>query len=142
MVNNDSNVEVVLKGSFTQWVGDNVDRNVYTLDGKDTFHEMSIITAEMVSPMNVDNQQRIKGIRYGSKAAEIVSKAKIPISWYDIPDTAALTKMHFKLIVELQSPQPFSLSLGIDLFWQLSIISAADENRATVELVYATTPMW
>ena len=115
MVDNDSNVEVVLKGSFTQWAGDNVDHNVYTLGGKDTYHGMSIITAEMISPMNVDNQQRIKRIRYGSKAAEIVSKAKIPISWYDIPDTTALTKMRFKPIVELQSPQPFSLSLGIDL---------------------------
>ena len=91
---------------------------------------MSIIKAEMISPTNVDNQQRTKRIRNGSKAAEIVSKAKIPIWWYDIPDTAALTKMRFKPIVELQSPQPFSLSLGIDLFWQLSIISAADENRA------------
>ena len=60
MVNNDSNVEVVLKGSFTQWVGGNVDHNVYTLGGQDTFHGMSIITAEMISPMNVDNQQRIK----------------------------------------------------------------------------------
>ena len=120
----------MLKGSFTQWAGDNVDHNVYTLEWKDTFHGMSIIKAEMISPMNVDNQQRIKRIRNGSKAAVIVSKAKIPIWWYDIPDTAALTKMRFKPIVELQSPQPFSLSLGIDLFWQLSIISAADENRA------------
>ena len=60
MVNNDSNVEIVLKGSFTQWVGDNVDHNVYTLGGQDTFHGMSIITDEMISPMNVDNQQRIK----------------------------------------------------------------------------------
>ena len=56
MVDNDSNVEVVLKGSFTQWAGDNVDHNVYTLGGKDTYHGMSIITADMISPMNVDNQ--------------------------------------------------------------------------------------
>ena len=58
-----NNVEVVLNASFTQWAADNVDHNVCTLDGKDTW--MSIITAEMISPMNVDNQQRIKRIRYG-----------------------------------------------------------------------------
>ena len=122
MVNNDSNVEVVLNGSFTQWAADNVDHSVCTLDGKDTFHGMGIIAAWMISPMNVDNQQRIKRIRYSLKTAEIVSKAKISTTWYDVPDTAALTKMCFKPIVELQSPQPFSLSLGIDLFWQLSFI--------------------
>ena len=76
MANNDSNAEVVLNSSFTQSAADNVDHNVCTLDGKDTFHGMGIIAAGMISPMNVDNQQRIKRIRYGLKAAEIVSKAK------------------------------------------------------------------
>ena len=90
---------------------------------------MGIIADGMITPMNVDNQQRIKRIRYGLKSEEIVSNAKIPISWYDVQDTAALTKMRFKHIVELQSP-PFSLSLGIDCFRQLSFISSADENRA------------
>ena len=130
MANNYSNIEVVLSGSFAQWAADNVDHNVCTLDGKDTFQGMGIITAGMISPMNVDNQKRIKRIRYGLKAAEIVSKAKIPISWYDVPDTAAMTKMRFKPVVELQSPQSFSLSRGINLFWQVSFISSAEENRA------------
>ena len=130
MANNDSNVEVRLNDSFTQWTADNVDPNVCTLNGKDTFPGMGIIMDGMISPMNVDNQQRIKRIRYGLKAEEIVSNAKIPISWYDVQDTAALTKMRFKHIVELHSPQPFSLSLGIDYFWQLSFISSAEENRA------------
>ena len=76
-----SNVEIVLNASFTQWAAHNVDHNVCTLDGKDTW--MSISTAGMISPMTVDNQQRIKRIRYGRKAPEIVSKAKIPISWYE-----------------------------------------------------------
>ena len=130
MANNDSNVEVRLNDSFTQWTADNVDPNVCTLNGKDTFPGMGIIMDGMISPMNVDNQQRIKRIRYGLKAEEIVSNAKIPISWYDVQDTAALTKMRFKHIVELHSPQPFSLSLGIDYFWQLSFISSAEKNRA------------
>ena len=89
------------------------------MNEQNTFHGMGIIAAGMISPMNIDNQQRIRRIRYGLKAEEIVSKAKIPISCCDVPDTAALTKMGFRPMVELQSPQPFSLSLGIDLFRQL-----------------------
>ena len=38
--------------------------------------------------------------------------------------------MRFKPIVELQSPQPVSLSFSIDPFWQLPFISSADKNRA------------
>ena len=90
---------------------------------------MGIIATGMISPMNIDNQQQIRRIRYGLRAVEIVSKAKIPISCYDVPDTAALTKMGFRPIVELQSPQPLSLSLGINLFRQLSFFSSADKNR-------------
>ena len=30
-------------GTFTQWVADNVDHNVATLDGQGTFHGMGII---------------------------------------------------------------------------------------------------
>lgn len=29
--------------SFTQWIGDNVDHNIATLDGKQTFHGMGIV---------------------------------------------------------------------------------------------------
>ena len=129
MANDDSSTEVVLDGSFTQWVADNIDHNICTLDGENTFHGMGIIAAGIINPVNVDNKQRIKRIRYGLKAAEIVSKAKIPISWYEIPDTAALTKKRFKPLVELQSNHPFPLSLGIDLFWQISFITSPDENR-------------
>ena len=32
-------------GAFTQWVADNVDHNIATLDGKATFHGMGIIAA-------------------------------------------------------------------------------------------------
>ena len=62
---------------------------------------MTITAAGVISPIDVDSQQRIKRIRYGLKEAKTLSKAKIPISWYDIADIAALTKIRFKPIVEL-----------------------------------------
>jgi len=129
MDNKDSNAEIVLKGSFAQWVADNVDHDVCTLDGKNTFHGMGIIAAGIVNSENIDKQQRIKRTRHGRRAEEIISKAKIPISWYDFPDTAALSKTCFKPIVKLQSAHMFSPNLGIDLFWQVSFISSPDENH-------------
>ena len=35
-----------LDDKFTQWIGDNTDRNVRTIDGKNTFHGMGIIALE------------------------------------------------------------------------------------------------
>ena len=60
MANNESDVEVMLNGSFTQWSAVNADKNICTLDEKYTVHGMSIVAAGMISPMNVDNQQQIK----------------------------------------------------------------------------------
>ena len=34
-----------IRGTFTQWVGDNVDHNVLSLDGQRSFHGMEIIAA-------------------------------------------------------------------------------------------------
>ena len=34
--------ENLLDSKFTQWIGDNNDHNVWTIDGKNTFHGMGI----------------------------------------------------------------------------------------------------
>ena len=36
-------IENLLDGKFTQWIGDYIDHNVRTIDGKYTFHGMGII---------------------------------------------------------------------------------------------------
>ena len=35
-------IENLLDGTFTQWIGDNIDHNVWTIDGKNIFHGMRI----------------------------------------------------------------------------------------------------
>ena len=116
-------VETTLKGSFTQWVADNVDHNICTLDGKDTFHGMGIIAAgtkERDQPSQ--DPVRIKRLKSLLTAMEISSQKKIPILWYEAPDVASLSKIVFKPVVQLQSPTTFSPSLGIDLLWHLLMV--------------------
>ena len=36
---------IILPGSFVQWITDNVDHNSQTIDGKNTFHGMGIVTS-------------------------------------------------------------------------------------------------
>jgi len=52
--NSDSLIAEYLPGAFTQWVADNVDHNLATLDGQGTFHGMGIIA---VSTTNQDHPQ-------------------------------------------------------------------------------------
>ena len=44
---------------FTQWVGDNVDHNIRTLDGKNTFHVMGLISISDSPQMVERTEQRI-----------------------------------------------------------------------------------
>ena len=129
IANKDSSIEVMLKGSFGQWVADNVDHDVCTLDGKDTFHGMGIIAAGMINQVDSANDVHIRREKYGKKAADVTSKAKIPILWYEAPDRAALSNILFKPVSNLQSPHTFSMSHGMDLLWQFSFSSTAHENR-------------
>ena len=41
--NGDNLLAEYLPGAFTQWVADNVDHNLATLDGQESFHGMGII---------------------------------------------------------------------------------------------------
>ncbi len=43
VIQSESLDNLLAPGTYTQWVADNVDHNVATLDGKGTFHGMGII---------------------------------------------------------------------------------------------------
>ena len=51
-------------GAFTQWVADNVDHNIRTLDGHDTFHGMGIISASAsLSAMSITPSHTIPRLK-------------------------------------------------------------------------------
>lgn len=63
------------------------------------------------------NKIRIKRVKSFLKASKLTSEPKISILLYETPDTVTLSKISFKLMIELQPIITFSLSLGIDLLW-------------------------
>ena len=119
----EGSVETLLQGTFTQWVADNVDHNICTLDGKDTFHGMGIIAVGTKERHHTSvNPVCIK------LNAKEVSFQKIPILWYEAPDIDSLFNIVFKAILELQSPTFFS-TLGIDCLWHGSVLFDLGEIR-------------
>ena len=60
-------------GHFTQWVADNVDHNLITIDGKNSFHRMEIISVSTPSGGNTLKQDtkvtRLKQVASGDIAS-------------------------------------------------------------------------
>ena len=66
-------------GSFTQYVGDNVDHNLATLDGSNTFHGMGMIAA--ITP-GIKNELAIPKEKVSS--VDIITKSNIGITYFKV----------------------------------------------------------
>ncbi|KAG1648489.1 hypothetical protein GQR58_029790 [Nymphon striatum] len=77
------NTKYKIPGAFTMWVADNIDHTVATLDGKDTFHGMGIVSASTsagntsatINPPPVKRQYLKKAVA-GKKSYEKSRKVK------------------------------------------------------------------
>jgi len=105
-------------GTFTQWVADNVDHNVATLDGQGTFHGMGIIavsspkdTTPLVSRSRVISRQ--KRIRVD----ELVKDKGVPIVQYISQPEIGLATVKYKPILHLQVPHTLPSDLYSDMLW-------------------------
>ena len=109
-----------LQCGFTQWVADNVDHNLATLDGQNTFHGMGVIA--LSSPTSCENVTASGQFRLPRKStllSEHICKDRgISIIGYTYPDKSGLELLKFKAIKELQSPYVLPQSLYADLLWK------------------------
>lgn len=105
-------------GTFTQWVADNVDHNVATLDGQNTFHGMGIIAVS--TPKNgkqlILNSRVIKRQKR-MKVTELVKDRGVPIIQYVSPLERGLSSVTFKPIHELQVLYTLPSELCCALLW-------------------------
>ncbi len=121
----DSLLSEYFPGTFTQWVADNVDHNVATLDGKGTFHGMGIIavstpkdgTPLIAKSHVVSRQKRIK-------VNELVKDRGVPIFQYVGPLEKGLASVIYKPILELQVPHTLPLELCSNLLWHSGWLSS------------------
>ncbi|XP_065911780.1 uncharacterized protein [Dysidea avara] len=107
-----------LPGAFTQWVADNVDRNVASLDGNGSLYGMGIIAVStpkdnvplITKSRVISRQQRVK-------VNELVRDKGIPILQYVIPHKQGLASVLYKSIIELQVPYTLPSELYSNLLW-------------------------
>jgi len=104
--------------SFTQFAADNIDHNVCTIDGFDTFHGMGIIS--MSTPLSSSVQHFGETpVRRLPRAAvtDIVHNRGMPLLNYDLPPRSALTVFSFKTRQLLHHLFDKPISTDEDTLW-------------------------
>ena len=105
-------------GSITQWVADDVDHNIATLDGRGTFHGMGIksVSTPTTSTVTRRHEQLVRGENLLKSKALVLNKG-VPISQYILPQKPALSSLKMKPIQALQFPYTLPSSINLDLTW-------------------------
>ena len=118
-VNQDNLLKEYLPGNFTQWVAENVDHNIMTLDGQGSFHGMGVIAistpnTETLLTTKLQAVKRLQCI----KVNQLVKDKGVQISSY-FNSSKSLASVLFKFVMELQLKFPYTLhsKLYSDLLW-------------------------
>ena len=107
-----------IPGTFTQWVADNVDHNIVSLDGQGSFHGMGIIAVS--SPKDaVPLQTRARVIPRLPRitANEVVKDKGLTIMPYMGHAKRALSSIIYDPILHLQVPYTLQPDVSSDLIW-------------------------
>ena len=103
--------------NFTQWVGDNVDHNVASLDGRGSFHGMGVIAVSSGKQQpSVMRQAAVIRIAR-QRAHDGITSLSIPIRSFNAPDKRALASVVVRELRELQQPESLVDALRSDLLW-------------------------
>ena len=101
-----------IPGQFIQYVADNVDHNIRTLDGKDTFHGMGIIAN--VTP-KTDRASLIP--RVTVSAEDIAQVGRINIRYFTSGCSGMQSFLYEKLLVAASG----KIYTNVDLLWKISL---------------------
>ena len=115
-VNTTGELDVTNDNAFAHWSADNVDHNIITLTGKETFHGIGIISMSD----NSSNTKTIKKLKYTLKSSEFGKLHDIRIHQYLGSSTKGLAALSFKNVKHLSKPLAMPKEVGYDLLWQTS----------------------
>jgi len=110
--------------AMTQWVGDNIDRNLQTIDGQGTFHGMGLIAVSVPLQGNFATQEQpVKHLssKLPVDLSALVADRGIPILSYDRPRQCGLQNVPMTEISELKHLVQVTLPplAHLDTLWHL-----------------------
>ena len=106
--------------TFTQFIADNVDHNLVTLDGKGSFHGMGIVAATVRSTGDIPDKSHVKRPKKLLTIAELLSKSSgVRITEYLGPLQSKFVNVRFKPIVHMSLPYVYPSILNVDVQWNI-----------------------
>ena len=115
---------------FAQWSADNVDHNIVTLDGRNTFHGMGVIVSvattneNLVAPLpQIQRKSRIP-------VMELTHDKGIPITPFEKPLKSGLSALVFadRSEIALGSPTPSEI-IASNTLWHLGWLRGSEPNK-------------
>ena len=115
--------------AFTNFIADNVDHNIRTLDGHGTFHGMGIVASTISRRDHAIQEVKLKRPSGLLLADEVTRKgSKVLIVNYYHPKVRAFEKILFKPRVELLFPYVLPLNLSADSIWKAAGLFSTNEK--------------
>ena len=120
-----------LQSGFTQFIADNVDHNIATLDGKGTLHGMGIIAATVCPHSKIQDKSKMIRPKRLISVEELLSDSQgVTIREYIGPLNSQFAKITFKPFVHLMCPFTHSKLMNVDRLWQVEgMCSSSDSPR-------------
>ena len=115
--------------AFTQWIVDNIDHNVRTLDGKNSFHGMEIIATSVPVRQDLELQSHpVQRLPLSNNIASVVENKGIEILEYIEPGQRGLSRTLFQPILTLQFPYTLPNVIQTDLLWHCENLHATNHR--------------
>jgi len=110
-------------GKFTQYVGNNVDHNVRTVDSKNTFHGMGVISV-MIGEGNFSDEwslctSRIPRTNSRIDVGDVTKHVGIPLMMHNKKSRSGLLSLLLKDIRSLSSPTLIPSAANLNLLWHM-----------------------
>lgn len=121
-----------IPGTFTQWIADNVDHNIASLDGQGSFHGMGIIAASSSkdgTPLRIRPRTIQRLAR--TTVSEIVKDKGLPILQYIGTPQKGLSSIVYKPILHLQAPFTLPPEISSDLIWHAGWLASGQDLCST-----------
>jgi len=118
-----------IPGTFTQWVADNVDHNLMSLDGQGSFHGMGIIAVS--SPKDSASLQTTsRAIPKLSRitASEVITDKGLKIVQYMGHTKRTLSSIIYKPVLHLQTPYILTPDVSSDLIWHAGWLGCKEDS--------------
>ena len=106
---------------FTQFCADNLDHNIQTLDGNNTFHCMGMIAADVVDhgTQSLHAGGRIQRLTRRVSVANVSQSVRVPIVNCLIKSGSGLSTIELKTTRSLQSPVVFPPVVNLNMLWHV-----------------------